>query len=278
MSLKICVLGSGSNGNCTVIWTAASAILVDCGGLGADYIAANLKKIRVPFSKIKGILITHGHRDHLDKESGLAIAASNKIPIYIHKKTISKFRNHINLANFYKRRLIKHHTLSSFRIGDFMIKPFEVFHDSGYAGKPFGFCISYKYHSEKYKVGYITDTGKIDTKIIGFLKNCCATVIEANYDERLLEKSDRFNKRWVGSDTGHLNNLDTGKAIVEIKKTSASHNALRHVFLAHISEEHNKVKRALAQVKRVLSENGIKNVRLLPTHHWKISNIVNVAR
>ena len=84
--LKVCVLRSSSSGNCTAIWTARSGILIDCAGIGLKEIEKDLRGIELDPAQINGIVITHGHEDHICKNT-FKIAGRYGIPIYIHHDT-----------------------------------------------------------------------------------------------------------------------------------------------------------------------------------------------
>ena len=62
--MKICVLSSGSKGNCTYVETNNHKILIDIG-TSSLYVEKALKKIGVEPSNIDIILVTHAHIDHV---------------------------------------------------------------------------------------------------------------------------------------------------------------------------------------------------------------------
>src|SRR3989338_10167119 len=140
--LKICVLRSSSNCNCTAIWTAKSGILIDCAGIGLKEIEKDLKCIELDPSRINGIVITHGHEDHICKDT-FKIAGRYEIPIYIHHDTYQGIKERYCVKKHQFK--IIHHTEKPFIINDLKIMPFKTFHGGGYVGKPFGFCIEYKH-------------------------------------------------------------------------------------------------------------------------------------
>ena len=61
--LHLSVLASGSSGNCALVETASTRILVDAG-LSARKIAQKLEAVNVSPESIDGILLTHEHSDH----------------------------------------------------------------------------------------------------------------------------------------------------------------------------------------------------------------------
>ncbi|MDD5354173.1 MAG: MBL fold metallo-hydrolase [bacterium] len=268
MKVNICVLGSGSSGNCTVIWNEKEALLVDCGKLGDGYIIRQLDKLKIPPDTLTGILITHGHSDHFDP-TAVKIAKYFQIPVYIHEITYQSVRKRYKSAKVLDQRgLVKHHDEKSFNIGEFFIEPFKAYHSQGYVGKPFGFSII----NSNVKIGYFTDSGRIDTNIVQALSGSSAAIIETNHEEELVRSGYRneSNKEWILSDFGHLSNKCAAELIGRIAQPE---HPLRYVFLAHISKDHNTIDRALAQVSRSLNSGKIK---LLPTYHDKPSNVVMI--
>ncbi len=61
--MKFTVLGSGSTGNCVLIATEKTKVLIDAG-LSAKQILLRLGAVGVDFEEFDGILITHEHGDH----------------------------------------------------------------------------------------------------------------------------------------------------------------------------------------------------------------------
>ena len=268
MTIKVCVLGSGSSGNCTAIWTKNESLLVDCGRLGEGYVINHLKNLNISLKNVKGIIISHGHSDHIDQTT-IRIAKRYQIPIYIHPETYQVIKNRYDdLSDLEDLNLLSFHTNDNFQVGEFNIEPFNIHHSSGYAGKPFGFCIDYAGR----KIGHLTDTGKIDNTMAKTLSGSMLVVLEANHQKNLVRKSKRHwaNKNWILSDSGHLSNKVAAELI---QKISGSRNCLKHVFLAHISEDHNTIPEAIKQVSQIIDNNEIK---ILPTFHDRPSMVINV--
>ena len=79
MSLKICILSSGSSGNSIYIASDKTKLLIDAG-LNAKQITLRLEKIGVNLKDINAICISHEHGDHT-KAINL-IHNKYQIPIY----------------------------------------------------------------------------------------------------------------------------------------------------------------------------------------------------
>src|SRR3954453_5691693 len=63
MSLSLCVLASGSSGNCSGLRSAGAVMLIDCG-IGPRTVAGRLKGTGVDVRDVAAICLTHLDRDH----------------------------------------------------------------------------------------------------------------------------------------------------------------------------------------------------------------------
>ena len=92
--MKVCVLSSGSKGNCTYVETKNHKILIDIG-TSSLYVEKSLRSIGVEPSNIDMILITHAHVDHI---GGLKVFSKKYNPkVYLSKKI--KEEGNINSLN-----------------------------------------------------------------------------------------------------------------------------------------------------------------------------------
>src|SRR5215469_12636066 len=89
MAVSITVLASGSGGNCTLLSSSATRLLVDAG-LSCREIIRRMKLCGEDPCSIDGILITHEHADHV---AGLHVLAKKlKVPVYITGATHDSYR------------------------------------------------------------------------------------------------------------------------------------------------------------------------------------------
>src|SRR5512137_643105 len=134
MSLRVCVLGSGSSGNCTYIGCGSSAVLID-GGLSALQTSTRMEKISAPLSGVHGICVSHEHNDHT---AGLRVLnRRHGIPVYANSGTVEALRHDTELAGLEWKVFS---TGMAFRLGEFTIEPFLVPHD---AMEPVGFVVQW---------------------------------------------------------------------------------------------------------------------------------------
>lgn len=270
MSFKVCVLGSGSSGNCTVVWTETEALLIDCGRLSYSYVTGQMYALGIPENRIKGILVTHAHTDHISR-TAVRLARTHSIPIYLHKKIYNNILSgtrDCGIEQLNGHQLVRYHTESRFRVGEFLVFPFSTHHRAGCVTMSLGFCVVYKGK----KISYVTDCGKIDDDIVNAMSGSSAAVIESNHDVGMVENGTRHwaAKRWLLSDEGHLSNDSAAELIQRI---GGAGTPLRHVLLAHISEDHNILEEVAGRVAGLVRDNSVK---LYVTYHHDRSRIIEI--
>ena len=78
--MKVCVLGSGSRGNCTYIESGATCLLIDAGFSGKE-IERRLAAIGRRADALTAILVTHEHNDHI---AGVGVLSRRYgLPVFI---------------------------------------------------------------------------------------------------------------------------------------------------------------------------------------------------
>jgi phosphoribosyl 1,2-cyclic phosphodiesterase len=192
-SVRITVLGSGSGGNCTLLESGGTRVLVDVG-FGPRSVRRRLREAGLALGKIDAVLITHGHRDHV---AGLpSLVEQLQIPVFLNEGT----REEVASLNGTDRQE-SFESGSPFAIGTFEIEAFDVPHDSA---QPVGF----RFSAEGMKGAFATDLGEITSSIIPFLSSCQWLVLESNHDEELLKIGPypwELKQRVLGR-RGHLSN------------------------------------------------------------------------
>ena len=256
MSLEVCVLASGSSGNCIYIASNKTRILIDAG-LSAKQVALRLEQIGVIPESINGICISHEHGDHI---GGIRVLQKRHgIPIYSNAGTLNGIMRH---PKSHEIDVKVFQTGSAFEIGDITVEPFSVPHD---AYEPVGFRLS----AGGTSVGSVTDLGMPTALVRDKLRGCKAIVVEANHDEDLLREAPRPwpLKQRIRSRQGHLSNIDAARLISE----SATED-LEHVFLAHLSSDCNSPDTAMRTVASQLRLDGLGHINLEISHASRISS------
>lgn len=261
-ALSVCVLGSSSSGNATVIWNAESAILIDCG-FGPPYLTWRMEKLGLSIADLDGVLITHVHGDHVNDLTVWRLAKDH-VPIYcpaqIHPHLQRKFgalrqNSHLESLTSIKKPEIE--------VSGFLVRPFEVPHDS--AGGCFGYSVLCDRGGKTKKVSITTDMARPTKSVVDHMADSDAIVMESNYDVDMLEKSARpaWLKRRIRED-GHLSNDQCAESLLRI--IDRSQNLPTSVALAHISQECNTNALALDCTQSALKGQGIRGIGVFETH------------
>ena len=94
--MRVCNLGSGSDGNMTYVESANAKILIDIGFCCTEVIK-RLSLLNVSPEEIDAILITHEHSDHI---KGLDVFASKYgTKIFAHQKGIDAIKSKLKKAH-----------------------------------------------------------------------------------------------------------------------------------------------------------------------------------
>jgi len=260
MGLELCVLASGSSGNCIYVGSEKSHILIDAGVSGKVTVE-RLRSIGVDPKSISAICLTHEHDDH--KASVGILHRRFGMSLYSNSGTIEALNRSSKFTGLPWNVFSTGH---AFEIGDLVLEPFRVPHDSY---DPVGFVVS----CGKARIGIATDMGMATELIRQRLKNCGALVLEANHDEIMLRDSPRpwSLKQRIAGRQGHLSNEKAGRLIVDVAGES-----LRSVILAHLSSDCNTPEVALQTVGQALKQGRVLNVELKMSYAKRASDVVRV--
>jgi phosphoribosyl 1,2-cyclic phosphodiesterase len=265
MAVSVTVLGSGSKGNCTVLASSRTKLLVDAG-FSCREICRRLAAAGHDPSSIDAILISHEHSDHISAVD--VLTRRFKIPVYMTAATHQGWRRYMRErvktptlrraqdgapGNSHKAKaglrggpeLARLETFAAgraFQIGDITVMPFTTPHD---AADPVGFT----FRAEGIKVGIATDLGYVPSSVVEHLRGCDSLMIESNHDLEMLRGGPYpwAVKQRVMSRVGHLSN----EALAEF---FAKHydGAATFLILAHLSEQNNHPEVARSAAERAL--------------------------
>ncbi|MFQ3670668.1 MAG: MBL fold metallo-hydrolase, partial [Verrucomicrobiia bacterium] len=129
--LRVTILGSGSGGNCALVESGTTRLLVDAGFSGKQ-IVERLVAVGVAPESVSGVLVTHEHGDHVVGLSGLVRRFG--MPIYCNRLTRQAIEE--TIAAGVDWRMFQ--TGSEFSVGDLGVEAFSVPHD---AYDPVGFVV-----------------------------------------------------------------------------------------------------------------------------------------
>ena len=242
MSLKFCSFASGSSGNCYLIKSDSSALLIDAG-ISGKRIFQGLKDTDTPAENVRGLLITHEHIDHV-----------KSLPIVTKKLPhISAYANDATWGGIQRPVAEKQQQIfrtgKDFYIDDFRIKPFPIPHD---ASEPVGFSLYF----EDRQISIVTDVGHITEDIFNEIVDADFLLLEANHEKEILLMS-RYPyplKHRILGDNGHLSNVSAGECLCRLTEAKSKP---RQVLLGHLSHENNDPAVAMLTVRNTLMENNI---------------------
>ena len=246
MGASVTVLASGSRGNCALIASAKTRILIDAG-VSCREIARRLQASGEDPRALSAILITHEHSDHV---AGLRVLANKfQIPVYMTAATHHAWQREARDSKGQPCSLAKLEAFSagsSFQIGDISVTPFTIPHD---AADPVGFTLV----TEGVKVSFATDLGYVPSSIKHHLRGSDVLLMEANHDLEMLRGGPYpwVVKQRVMSRVGHLSNDALAQFL-----TSDYDGGAAYVILAHLSEQNNHPELARGAAEQALSRYG----------------------
>jgi len=246
MSVCVTMLASGSRGNCALVASACTRILVDAG-ISCRETFKRLRLLGEDPHMLSAILITHEHSDHV---YGLATLAKKlRIPVFMTGATHYAWERAMRNEKGERPKLEKFEEFESGRrlqIGDIEVRPFTIPHD---AADPVGFT----FRADGVKVGIATDLGYLPTSVRDHLRGCDVLVMESNHDVEMLRGGPYpwSVKQRVMSRVGHLSNLALADFL-----TNDYDNSAAFVVLAHLSEQNNHPEIARREAERALATRG----------------------
>ncbi|MBA1190268.1 MBL fold metallo-hydrolase [Pseudomonas entomophila] len=217
--MRFAVLGSGSQGNGTLIASGDTYILVDCG-FSLRETERRLALLGVSAAQLSAVLVTHEHADHVH---GVGLLSRRYgVPVYLSQGTLRGLRKPVEARGF----LACGQTLE---IGALRVSAARVEHD---ALEPLQYVID----DGQRRFGMLTDLGTYDGWLLDRYQGLDALLIESNHCRDMLARGHYpyFLKQRVGGNLGHLNNHQAANLVAEL-----GWQDLQHLVLAHLSSKNN---------------------------------------
>ena len=237
-SVRLCVLSSGSTGNCLWVEAGGTRALFDAG-LPLRETARRCARAGISLRDVTDVFLTHEHADHADGAGVLA----RKLGVRVHAT-----RGTLRALRDPPPQELRHSVRPGVpvQLPGLRVIPFDVPHD---AHEP----VSYVFEDGEVRAALVTDLGCAPRPVVRALKNLDALVLEMNHDlGMLLEGPYPWSlKQRVRSDHGHLSNEQAAKLLGQLL-----HPGLRHLVLAHLSEHNNTPSHARREAEKVLSRSG----------------------
>ncbi len=136
-------------------------------------------------------------------------------------------------------------------------------------------CYGYIISKDGKRVAVVTDVGEMNMATLDLLCGCGVVMLEANHDKDRLARNPRYTdalKKRISSPHGHLSNADCAAACAYLAS-----NGVKHFILAHLSEENNDPKLAVAQVKDSIYGSGATDVRVIAALQNSMTGLFEVC-
>lgn len=256
----ISVLGSGSSGNSTFVSDGSVKLLLDAG-LTCRELERRLKTLGVAPSHIDAVILSHEHSDHA--KGAWRFCAKHDVRLVATEGTYRALKPLPDKPVAWMRA----RTRSSVKLGRLTIDLFPTPHD---AADPVGFRL----RRGKLAFGHVTDLGHISDDVVNGLRGCSAILIEANHDVEMLRESDypASLRHRVGSRFGHLSN-DALASYLERRLP----DGVRHIFLAHLSQQNNHERLALECCLAALERRGGRAPKLHLTYAGRPTPLLRLS-
>ena len=256
----ISVLGSGSSGNVTFVSDGSARLLLDAG-LACREIEKRLRTLGIAPGQIDGVLLSHEHSDH--SKGAWRFCNRHDARLYSTEGTYRGIRQLPEKQVDW----VRVRSGSSVKLGRISIDLFPTPHD---AADPVGFRL----RRGKLAFGHVTDIGHMSEDVMNGLRGCSAILIEANHDVDMLRESDypASIRQRVGSRLGHLSN-DALATYLEHRLP----DGVRHLFLAHLSQQNNHERLALETCVTALERRGGRAPKLHLTYAHRPTPLLRLS-
>jgi phosphoribosyl 1,2-cyclic phosphodiesterase len=240
--MELCVLGSGSSGNSSLVRIGPRAVMIDAG-FGPRLFASRLGGTGARLRDVAAVLLTHLDADHF-QPSWFNTLAQHGIPLHCHRRHLEELYRHRSptITRADPRRMHELGLLRPFDDEPFAleldehhrvtIRPVVLHHDRQGT-------IGYRLESATGRLGYATDLGRVTPRLIEGMIDVDVLAIESNYDPQRQIASSRpaMLKQRIMGGSGHLSNDQTLAAVRKIVDRSA--RKPRHIVLLHLSRQCN---------------------------------------
>ena len=244
--LQFVSFGSGSSGNCSFLGNENGGVLIDAG-VDPQHVYHDLAANGIDIKKVKGILLTHDHADHIRYAYKL-VRENKHLRIYCTPRLMGGLLRHHNIS-----RRIKDYQVSIFKEIPFFLAgmKFTAFETSHDAIDNMGFSIEVG-GNNTFVVA--TDMGVITERAAHYMSKANFLMIESNYDRQMLDSGryPEYLKARVRGNLGHLDNAVAAQYVAE-----NYHKGLKWVFLCHLSNDNNTPEKALGEMTKALEARGV---------------------
>jgi phosphoribosyl 1,2-cyclic phosphodiesterase len=237
MSLELCVLASGSSGNCSVIRAPGAGVVLIDAGIGPRTTAKRLAGTGVSVRDVRAICLTHLDSDHFNANWVNAIV---RLGVRVHccaSRVDGLIRRaELDAADAFARLIFPFDREPFDVLPCVRLRPLRFAHDREGSH---GFVIE----GRGCRIGYATDLGRVPVTLIDEFCDLDVLAIESNYDPHMQQTSGRpyFLQQRIMGGRGHLSNqqaFDAIRSILDRCERSAA-RLPSHIVLLHRSRQCN---------------------------------------
>jgi len=236
--MQIISLQSGSNGNCIYVETGGIKLLVDAG-ISAGHVQERLALHGRDASAVDAVLISHDHIDHC-RSMGI-LNRTFGLPIYSTAKTYGAAKR-FELGEISD---LRHFAAGErLQVGKIVVETIPTPHDAEDG-------VVFVVDDGKHRLGIMTDLGHVFTGLGDVIASLDAVLLESNYDPDMLATGSRpeWLKERITGPAGHISNFEAAELLL-----AAASKRMKWVCLAHLSQENNTPKLALATHRKILGD------------------------
>lgn len=246
MPLHFQTIRSSSKGNCLLVRTDQTTLIVDCGLGSMKNTRRNLAGYLSGKDQAQAVLFTHMHSDHCSYYP-LRVLAEHNIRLCCHNSSVEQMRQRhcCKRPELFDTLHIEPFGLASFKVGDIIVEPFEVGHQPAF--RTFGFVLMVNC-AGKWKKAVIVSDFNNGLELVDAFTDADLIYVESNHDLELLRMNPNPNSRF------HMPNPSTAKLLIQVLKNSA--NSPRYIILGHLSDQRNEPALALGQSLSAFGQAG----------------------
>lgn len=237
MSLELCILASGSSGNCSIVRDADGGVVLIDAGIGPRTVAKRLTGTGVSVHDVRAICLTHLDSDHFNV-NWIDTVVRFGIRVHCGADGVDPLirRAALNRPDDFARLIFPFDRKPFDVLPDVRLRPLRFAHDR--AGSH-GFVVE----GSGCRIGWATDLGRVPVTLLEDFCDLNVLAIESNYDPAMQQTSGRplfLQQRIVGG-KGHLSNqqaFDAIRAILD-RCERAAMRLPSHIVLLHRSRQCN---------------------------------------
>jgi len=282
MSVKFCVLGSGSQGNAALLMTSRMHLLIDAG-FPPDELASRMDGTGASWKTIDAVVLTHTHADHIKKKC-LKLCVEHEIDFVCHERHAAQFAESRYFKRLKEAGRVRTYDGGPFEFsgehGDIVrFHPIALPHDSpptfgfriealrsvpprngshvGEANAVYAGATPAEIINSWVKLGYLADLGRLTDQITEAVADVDLLALEFNHDEELERKSGRHPrliKRVMGDD-GHLSNAQAAELFRRVVESGAN-GGPKTLIQMHLSQDCNRADLAYQAAQEVVLLSG----------------------